>query len=121
MGSSSSKTIVVEKCSHSSGCQCAIVDIEKKERAIKQEISQQQPLITQNVRQQLEYHEDVLLLKYSDLKNRSQIISHLEKIFKGDNNVMKFLKEQATKMIAVFQDSAEMKQLSRWNSVKKVF
>ena len=120
MGSSSSKTIVVEKCSHSSGCQCAIVDIEKKERAIKEEISQQEPLITQNVRQQLEYHEDVLIVKYNELRNRSHIISHLEQIFKGDN-VMQFLKEQATRMVTVFQDSAEMKQLSRWNSVKKVF
>ena len=60
-----------------------------------------------------------MVLKYSDLQDARQISSHIEKIFK-DEYAVQFLTDAAKKMIAVFQDSAEMKKLLRWNQVQKV-
>ena len=117
MGSSQSTVAIRDWETTATGERPDIIDKTLKET--QNEVSQQKPLITENVIQQLTTKEDSMVLKYSDLQDARQISDHIEKIFK-DEYAVQFLTEAAKKMIAVFQDSSEMKKLLRWNQVQKV-
>ena len=121
MGSSTSKTIVVhEKCNHDASCQCSVVKMDQKLRETRMEVKQQQPLITQNVSHQLMIKEDSMLLKYKDLQDKATVTRNIQAIFENEPVAVQFLTEAATKMIAAFRSTSEMRELQRWHQVHKV-
>ncbi|XP_046861216.1 uncharacterized protein LOC124454452 [Xenia sp. Carnegie-2017] len=85
----------------------------------KKEVREQRPLITQNVIEQIYSQEDSMVIRYSNLKDISEITNHLETIFK-DEQALEFLTNAAQKMISAFKSSEEMTELCRWNQVKKI-
>jgi hypothetical protein len=120
MGSRSSRLVVVEKCNHQSDCQCSALNVDRQLETIRNEVRQQERLITENVIQEMTVKEDTLVMRYSDLKDMTEISEQIQKIFEGEQEAVQFLKEAASKMIAVFHSSSAMKELLRWNQVKKV-
>jgi hypothetical protein len=110
----------IVKCDHETGCQCSALNVDRQLETIRNEVKQQERLITENVIQEITSKEDTMVLRYSDLKDMTTISKHIEKIFEDEPEAIEFLTNAASKMIAVFHSSSEMKELLRLNQVKKV-
>ena len=93
--------------------------IAKQLKETKEEVTRQKPLITENVIQQLDSKEDSMIMKYSALQDIEEISKNIESIFK-DEHAVRFLTDAAKKMVGAFKSSSAMKELQRWNQVKKV-
>ena len=112
MGGSSTKVVEV---------QVPVFQIENQLATIRNEVEQQQPLITKNVKQELLTKQDTMVLRYSDLKDKREISNHIQTMFKNEPLAVQFLTDAAEKMVTVFHGSSELKELTRWNQVKKVY
>ena len=87
--------------------------------ALKEEVKTIEPIITENVKSQVQKIEDAVLLRYTQLQDRNTILNDLEMVFKGFP-VMKVVIDAATNMIAAMTSSPDMKEIMRWQQQKLV-
>ncbi|XP_028398630.1 uncharacterized protein LOC114522196 [Dendronephthya gigantea] len=95
------------------------IDIKRQLNEMLAEVDQQKCLVTENVMEQIQLHQNSVVMRYSDLTDKGEITKDIRGIVKGENAV-EFLSEHAGKMIDVFENSKAMKELQRWNQVKKI-
>ncbi|XP_028398629.1 uncharacterized protein LOC114522195 [Dendronephthya gigantea] len=111
-GSSSTATI---KCLP----QESQTDVKEQLKESLAEVSDQKCLVTQNVVEQMQLHQNAVIMTYHELTDKNKIVEDIRGVVKGENAV-KFLSSHAEKMIDVFQNSKAMKELQRWNQTKKI-
>ncbi|CAB4044113.1 Hypothetical predicted protein, partial [Paramuricea clavata] len=109
----------IEKCDHESGSQCSTLNIDRQLDAMRNEVRQQERLITEKIKQAMTVKEDTLVMRYSDLKDVTEISAAIQEIFRDEPVAVQFLKEAAITMIAEFRNNSTTKELSRCHQVKK--
>ncbi|XP_028398627.1 uncharacterized protein LOC114522194 [Dendronephthya gigantea] len=113
MGGESSKTVIKYVPVESQ------IDIKRQLDESLAEVHKQKCLVTENIVEQIQLQQNAVIMKYSDLTDKGEIVKDIRGIVKGDHAV-EFLADHAEKMIDVFQNSKAMKELQRWNQVKKI-
>ena len=96
--------------------------LERQLEELKEEVTTVQPAISRNVRHTVCQEQDALLMRYSQLTDREQIIRDIQSIF-GDFPLLGFLVETATKLVTTMTSSEELQEILRWQErimVKRV-
>lgn len=128
MGSSSSQpTEVVKEVvkyveSDESKRRRLLNQLEKQLEELKQEVTTVQPAINSNVRQTVSQEQDALLMRYSQLTDKEQVVRDIQSIFAGFP-LLGFLVETASKLITTMASSEDLKEILRWQErimVKRV-
>lgn len=128
MGSSSSKpTEVVKEVvryveSDESKRRRLLDQLEKQLEELKQEVTTVQPAINSNVLHTVCQEQDALLMRYSQLTDKEQVIRDIQSIF-GGFPLLGFLVETASKLISTMASSDDLKEILRWQErtmVKRV-
>ena len=88
-------------------------EVEKQLQQLKQEILPLQPVITEGVKSRSSEDQDALVIKYSDLADKTKIVENIEKLF-PDHPAKDFIVDTATAMIHAMASTKEMEELMRW-------
>ena len=123
MGSSSSKQtpkeIVRYVESDESKRMRLLGQLENQLEQLKQEVITVQPAISDNVLETVRQEQDALLMRYSQLTDKEQVVRDIRGIFSGFP-ILEFLVETASKLVSTMTSSQELKEILRWQERKMV-
>lgn len=93
--------------------------LEKQVQELRDEIKEIPPAFTKEIKATVSMEEDVMLLRYADLKDKSAIQRNISEIF-SKHPMLEFIMETAKSMIASMSSTQEMTDAMRWNNRKLV-
>lgn len=93
--------------------------LENQLEELKKEVTTVEPAISSNVRCTVCQDQDALLMRYSQLTNKEQVLSDIEEIFSGFP-LLGFLVDTATKLVSTMASSQQLQEILRWQERKKV-
>ena len=86
---------------------------------LKQEVITVEPVFSTNVRYTVCQEQNALLMRYSQLTDREQVVRDIEGIFSGFP-LLGFLVETATKLVSTMASSQELQEILSWQERKMV-
>ena len=86
---------------------------------LKKDVINVQPAIREHVKETIRVEQNALLMRYSELTNKQQIVEHVKQIL-GDFPLLEFLVDTAKTLVSVIASSEEMKELFCWHEKKLV-
>jgi len=119
MGKTSSKEVIRYVESDESKRIRLLGQLDRQLEELKQEVTSVEPAFKTNVRETVRQHQDALLMRYSELQDKDQVIQHIQNIF-GGSPLLEFLVETATRMVSTMISSHELKEILRWQEQKVV-
>lgn len=93
--------------------------LENQLEELKQEVVTVEPAISSNVRSTVFQEQDALLMRYSQLTDKEQVIRDVKTIF-GGFPILEFLVDTATKLVSTMASSEDLKEILRWQERKMV-
>lgn len=115
MGGSSSKEVV--EVDEESQKEQILKELDQQLDGLRQEVGRIQPLITKGVKDTTHTIGDALIMRYSQLQDRSKMEEDIQKIF-GKYPGLDFLKDTASTLIAAMNSTKEMTEIVRWQERK---
>lgn len=123
MGSSSStqttKEIVKYIESDESKRMRLLGELERQLEELKQEVITVEPTINSNVRETVRQEQEALLMRYSQLTDKEQVVRDIRGIFSGFP-ILEFLVETASKLVSTMASSQDLQEILRWQERKMV-
>ena len=123
MGSSSSKQtpkeIVKYVESDESKRMRLLGQLENQLEQLKQEVITVEPVFSSNVRHTVCQEQDALLMRYSQLKDKEQVVRDIQAVF-GGFPLLGFLVDTAVKLVSTMTSSEELQEVLRWHERKMV-
>ena len=99
-----------------------LAKLEKQMQELQDEIKVLPPAITKDIKLTVLSEEDVTLLRYSQLQDKTVLFENIRQIFKK-HPLLEFINQTAESMIATMSSTEEMTDIMRWNKrhmVKRV-
>lgn len=93
--------------------------LEKQLEQLKQEVITVEPTINSNVRETVRQEQEALLMRYSQLTDKEQVVRDIRGIFSGFP-ILEFLVETASKLVSTMASSQELQEILRWQERKMV-
>jgi hypothetical protein len=122
MGGSSSKPQEVVKYieSDESKRMKALFQLEKQLTELKNEVFNQNQLISDGIEETVMDESNVLILRYSNLNNIHEIEQNVRQIF-GDMPLLNILIDTTTQLVAAMNNTKELTELMKWQqkTIKK--
>lgn len=121
-GSSSKESEVINQVAPDADEQQKVVLLERLEKQVqelREEIKEIPPSFTDEIKETVSMEEDVMLLRYADLKDKSIIQRNIQDIF-SKHPILEFIMETAKSMISSMSTTQEMTDAMRWNNRKLV-
>ena len=119
MGSSSSTQIVKYVESDESKRFRLLSRLENQLEELKQEVITVEPAFSNNVRETVRQEQEALLMRYSQLSDREQVVRDIRGIFSGFP-ILEFLVETASKLVSTMTSSHDLQEVLRWQERKMV-
>lgn len=91
--------------------------LEKQLEELKNEVTTVEPAISSNVRYTVCQEQDALLMRYSQLSDKEQVLRDIEGMFSGFP-LLGFLVDTATKLVSTMASSRELQEILRWQERK---
>ena len=96
-----------------------IGQLEKQLEELKQEVITVESVFSSNVRHTVCQEQDALLMRYSQLTDREQVLRDIQGIFSGFP-LLAFLVDTASKLVSTMTSSQELTEILRWQERKMV-
>ena len=93
--------------------------LENQLEKLKQEVITVQPAISSNVRETVTEEQDALVMRYSQLTDKEQVVRDIREIFSGFP-LLEFLVETANRLVNTMTSSQELQEILRWHERKTV-
>ena len=93
--------------------------LEKQLEQLKQEVITVEPTINSNVRETVRQEQEALLMRYSQLTDKEQVVRDIRGIFSGFP-ILEFLVETASKLVSTMASSQDLQEILRWQERKMV-
>lgn len=122
MGGSSSKENVVQKIDPNADEQQKVILLERLEKqveSLRAEIKELPPAFTKDIKETVSMEEDVMLLRYADLRDKSVIQTNIKEIF-CNHPLVDFITDTATSLVSSMSSTQEMTDAMRWNERKMI-
>lgn len=123
MGGSESKSVVIREVESAESLEYRMRGTLKSQlEEMKSDVKQVVPAIDENVIKTINEIEDALILRYSQLDDRSKIAENVRQILGAGSiqQVTAFIVDAAEKMIYAMHSTDEMKEVMRWQMRKQV-
>ena len=111
------KTVYVE--SDESKRARVLSKLENQLEQLKEEVVSVEPSIQKSVKETVYVEQDALLMRYSQLKDKSKIEQDIRNMF-GDFPLLGFIVDTASRMVTAMTSSEEMTEILRWQERKIV-
>ena len=88
-------------------------------KSLKDEMKDIPPAFTDQIKETVSMEEDVILLRYADLKDKAVLQKNIEDIF-CKHPMLKFINDTSKSMVAAMSSTEEMTDAMRWNQRKLI-